>query len=404
MKISLLRLYYLITILLIAGTLLLAFGMRKTIIISVDGKEMTTETRALTVGAALKSKGILLSPIDKLNPASGHLLKNGENIIVEHARRIYIHKDGKTSTLISAESKLSNILLQTNNPIKQEDQIQINGEIGHLTSTLNLGTNPVIIQIQSAEPIKVTNAEGEQIYYTSSPTLIDALWEIGIVVESADQLTLPPETLIEPNLAVGIKQGRPVKISTQSDSQTIYSAASTIGEVLTHAGLSPQGMDYSIPSPDKPVPEDGEIRLIRMREEVIIEHTPIPFETEYQPADDLELDTRSTIQPGEYGLVAKRIRVIYKDGVEVSKIPEDEWTAKEPQPQIVGYGTKIVKRVADTPDGPIEYWRALYMYAVSYRPDNNNYGTASGIPLKKGIVAIDRNYIPFYTRLYIPDT
>jgi uncharacterized protein YabE (DUF348 family) len=278
----------------------------------------------------------------------------------------------------------------------------INGETSHLTSTLPLGPEPVIIQINTAVPVKIVSEAGEQVYLTSSTSVIEALWDIGIVVASTDMLTIAPETAIEPNLVIGIQKGKPIHIATQHDSLTIFSAASTVGEALAQAGLSLQGLDYSIPGPDKPVPVDGKIQLIRMQEEVIIEHTPVPFETEFQPADDLDLDTRSTIQPGEYGLIAKRVRIRYKDGVEVSRKTEDEWVAKDPKPQIVGYGTRIVKRVADTPDGPIEYWRALTMYAVSYRPDNNDYGTASGIPLRKGIVAIDRNYIPFYTRLYIP--
>jgi 3D (Asp-Asp-Asp) domain-containing protein len=43
------------------------------------------------------------------------------------------------------------------------------------------------------------------------------------------------------------------------------------------------------------------------------------------------------------------------------------------------------------------------MYAVSYNPTSNGgYGTASGIPLAKGVAAIDNDYILFGTRMYIP--
>jgi len=34
----------------------------------------------------------------------------------------------------------------------------------------------------------------------------------------------------------------------------------------------------------------------------------------------------------------------------------------------MGYGTKIVIRTLNTPEGPIEYWRAVPMYATSYSP------------------------------------
>jgi len=43
------------------------------------------------------------------------------------------------------------------------------------------------------------------------------------------------------------------------------------------------------------------------------------------------------------------------------------------------------------------------MYAVSYNPASAGGSiTASGAPLRKGLVAVDTRYIPFGTRLYIP--
>jgi 3D (Asp-Asp-Asp) domain-containing protein len=57
----------------------------------------------------------------------------------------------------------------------------------------------------------------------------------------------------------------------------------------------------------------------------------------------------------------------------------------------------------DTPDGSIEYWRALDMYAVSYNPTSaGDSTTATGATLKKGIVAIDTSLIPYGTQLYVP--
>jgi resuscitation-promoting factor RpfB len=402
MKITPSRLILGATILLVMGILLLAFGLQKTITLSIDGSERIINTRALTVGAALSGIGIQLAPEDNVSPAKEHILKNGDEIIIEHARHIYILKDGKYDSYVTAEDELLTILSQVNIAVNQADQVLINGQVGEISSILPPGINPITIQINPAVPIKITGNAGEKIHLTSSPTLIEALWDAGIVLESTDLLSSPPETIITANLVVDIKKGKPINIETNNGNIPIHSTASTVGEALVQAGLSPQGLDYSIPAADMPIPVDGTIQLIRMREDVVIEHTPIEFETEYQPVDDLELDTRSTVQPGEYGWIAQRVRIRYKDGIEVSRSIEDEWVAKEPQPRIVGYGTKIVKRVADTPDGPIEYWRALTMYAVSYHPVNDDYGTASGIPLRKGIVAIDRNYIPFYTRMYIP--
>jgi len=83
---------------------------------------------------------------------------------------------------------------------------------------------------------------------------------------------------------------------------------------------------------------------------------------------------------------------------------------QSPIPRVIGYGAQVVVRTLDTPEGPVEYWRAYTMYATSYAakfldrpPGSKNYGrTASGRILTKGLVAIDRAMMPFGTRVYVP--
>jgi resuscitation-promoting factor RpfB len=148
-----------------------------------------------------------------------------------------------------------------------------------------------------------------------------------------------------------------------------------------------------------------------VQEVVAVDQEPIPFDTDQQPAPNVELDSRKILQPGQPGLKAHRIRTRYEDGKEVSQTLESEWVAREPEKQIVGYGTKIVVRTLNTPDGPVQYWRAVQMYATSYSPcriypDHCDDYTALGAKLQKGVVAMtnawcrytcgDKVYVPGY--------
>lgn len=393
-----------IAILLIISGILLLVGKNtiKTIVIEVDGELTTLTTRALTVSEAIKNAGIQLSTQDNITPNMNHIIMNGDQILIHRAKFINLLVDGEARTFLTTEKQISKILDQANISYDGKGRLFINAEEGDVTSFLPQSSIPITIQIQHAVPIIVSDGKSEKLYKTASSTIINALWNTGIIVESSDLLSHPPYTPIQSNLKVSIIRARPIKIKTQSGNMTVKSTASNVGEALAQAGLSLQGLDYSVPNPEAPIPKNNEIQLVRLRDELIIEHIPIQFETEYQPSDDLEIDTRSTIQPGEYGLTARRVRVRYQDGNEISRIIEEEWVAKEPKSRIVGYGTKLVKKITETPDGPIEYWRALRMYAVSYRPKETDNTTASGLPLKKGVAAIDRRYIPFYTRMYIP--
>jgi 3D (Asp-Asp-Asp) domain-containing protein len=150
--------------------------------------------------------------------------------------------------------------------------------------------------------------------------------------------------------------------------------------------------------------------VVRVSEQVQMEQKPLRFDTLYQPLESLEIDSQQIVQPGAYGIATNRIRVRMEDGQEVTRILEGEWVAQEPVPQIIGYGTQIKIRTVSTPDGALDYWRAVQMYATSYSPSRAGVSpdapwfgiTASGKRLKKGLVAIDRSLIPFGTMMYVP--
>ena len=64
-----------------------AFGaMNKTVSLKVDGQSETVRTFGSSVNDVLKAKGIKLADEDKVSPAPGHELADGENVIVKYAR------------------------------------------------------------------------------------------------------------------------------------------------------------------------------------------------------------------------------------------------------------------------------------------------------------------------------
>ncbi len=173
----------------------------------------------------------------------------------------------------------------------------------------------------------------------------------------------------------------------------VRSAARTVGEALAEVNLSLQGLDYSVPAEDALVPPSGRIRVVEVRENVTYAQVPLPFETVFEPDPESEIDTQRIVQPGAFGLQAVRTRVRTEDGEVVSTEEGAAWVAVQPRPRVMGYGTQIVVRSLDTASGPIEYWRAVTMYATSYSPcrifqDRCSSITASGATLRKGIAAV----------------
>ncbi len=139
-------------------------------------------------------------------------------------------------------------------------------------------------------------------------------------------------------------------------------------------------------------------------EKVETETEVIPKKTVYQDDPETEAGTETVLDEGEDGKTIKTVKITYtKDGQVYSKevISVDTTEAKDKK---ISRGTKIVWRDLDTPDGSIQYWKKLHVWATQY--DSHCLGcndwTATGMHQGKGVIAVDPSVIPLGTKLYIP--
>ena len=388
------------------GFLVLFSWLRKSVELSIDGESQRLTLFALTVADVLRSENIFLAEADLISPASSHWLKEGETITIQRAVHVPILADGKTYSILTAARTPLNILTQAKIPYSAGDMILADGKSVAVNEPLqkdpHTGRFPTL-QVRPSISFSFTDNSQKATLTSTASTLGQALWQAGIVLSTADEIEPAFSTRLVEGFQAVLQRARPIYITFQGQNISALVVAGTVGQALSKAGLSMQALDYSIPPEEAPLPNDGMIHIVSVREESIIEQSPIPFENEYQAVPDLEIDNQKVLQSGEVGANATRIRIRYEDGQEVSRQVEDEWTARQPQNRIIGFGTNLVEHTTDTPDGAISYWRAIPMYAVSYSPTSAGGSiTASGQPLRKGLVAVDTRYIPLGTRLYIP--
>jgi 3D (Asp-Asp-Asp) domain-containing protein len=161
--------------------------------------------------------------------------------------------------------------------------------------------------------------------------------------------------------------------------------------------MSLQNLDYSLPPEDATLPENRIIEVVRVREEVMVLTDEVAYENEYVEDPNTLLDQIAVIEPGQVGIFATRERVRYEDGEAVKSLAQDAWQASETRDGVLGYGTKAEIRTAVVDGQTIEYWRKISVYATSYKPCDNqgncHDGTATGIPLQKGVVAVRPHWI-----------
>jgi len=380
---------------------------RVTVTLHADGAARQVRTHASTVGGAVREAGIVLDAEDLVVPPPETALAPGQEIWVKRAFVVRVEADGQVRVTRTQLTSPVAILDAAGVALQPDDEIWADGVRYERDEAWPALAAPQTLVVRRVLSISI--ADGGQVVQVRSAaaTVGEALWEAGLQLHRADLVTPTLDTPLTETLQVSVSRSRPVTLLVDGQTLRIRTHGATVGDLLAEAGLALVGEDYTVPAAAEPVPAGtGEqtVRVVRVRTAQLTESEAIKFDSAYQAMADWEIDTVAQVQAGVAGVKQRRTRVRYEDGQEVSRTVEAEAVILPPAPRIIGYGTKIVIRTVDTPNGPVEYWRAYTMYATSYAAKylGGSSRTASGMTLTKGIVAIDRRYIPFFTRMYVP--
>jgi 3D (Asp-Asp-Asp) domain-containing protein len=143
------------------------------------------------------------------------------------------------------------------------------------------------------------------------------------------------------------------------------------------------------------------IRLLTLSDKIAEKELPIPFPIVRQPDATMEKGMEAVVEPGVPGKKLATVRQMFEEGREAGFDILTEKVLVEPKPELLRVGT----READDPSrGTIRFKKLLVVEATAYTPfDDGQSGiTASGIPARKGIIAVDPRVIPLGTRVFIP--
>ena len=409
------------------------FQTRTQVTVMVDGYGYPEpfHTHQTSVEAFLKEAGLEVHHKDIVSPGLEASIAPGEVVSVRRARPVAVQVDGRTIETQTHSQALDDLLLELGIALNPRDKVIIDGREVSLTANLpghnptsrlvsSRGGNrdwhsqgedvPLCIVIQRAVPIHLDDGGALATLYTTEATVGEALRAEGINLYLADLVDPSLGSPISAGMRVSIQRSKPITIQVDGRLVKTRTRRETVSEALAQEGIALMGKDYTEPSVDAYINYGVAIRVVRVKEEMVIEQDPISFETAWQPDPNLELDHQRLDQEGADGVTKRRIRTVYEDGEEVEQVLEAEWVDCEPTNKIIAYGTKIVLRELETPDGVLKYWRKIRVLATSYTaatsgksPDHPQYGvTFLGWPMRKGIVAVDPTVINLETEMYVP--
>ncbi len=412
-------------------------GQPVTLIIS--DQPYRIRTHRLAVETVLQELGLTLEAEDLVQPPTGSHLRPNQTITIQLARPVTIEADGRTVQLLTHQQTVAGLLAEAGIVTNPRDEILINGTVVvspesslprfppsalptqsaigrffavHTPRGAIASSRPQMVRliVHRAIPVTLNDNGARSTFYTTRPNVGEALLEQGLTLFLGDKVTPSLGTRLSPGMRIYIQRSIPVAITVNGRTIKTRTRRETVGEVLAQEGVTLMGQDFSRPPTHQPVSAGNVIEVVRVREALEIAQEFIPFETNWVPDPEMELDRQEVRQTGATGVIKTRTRVRYENRQEVWREVEDEWLDQEPSNRIVAYGTKIVIRTLQTEDGPVEYWRKISMLATPYsaatsgkEASHPRYGiTRSGLPVGFGIVAVDPKVIPLMTNLYVP--
>jgi len=314
----------------------------RTVTLAIDGVAQSLQTRAFTVGDLLNQQNITLNPADRVTPPVETGLQEGEIIRIERAHPILIQIDDLSTILETPLNTSGEILLSMGVDVKDGDRIFVNGSEIDSTHLMERGGEPIRqITIQNTRPFSVViasavgEAEERMALQSSARTVGAALYESGIELYLADAVTPELGTSLAAGLDVHIQRALPITITVDGNNVTTRVLGGTTADALSAASVILMGLDYVIPGLTTPLGPDTAIRVIRVKENLITETQPIPFETIYQDIAASDDGDIRVLQEGHNGIEQVVTRIRLEDGVEINRTVIRQMLLVPPQPQIL---------------------------------------------------------------------
>ncbi len=248
-----------------------------------------------------------------------------------------------------------------------------------------------------AEKSLVLAVEGEEFsVQTFSRTVGEVLERQNIVLLEKDEVLPATDTPVKDGMV--IKVLRALKVTVEADGQEIpaRTRGRTVADVLAEYGIKLGAEDEVTPGPEELLSPGMKIKVTRVRTETIVDEAAIKYQTRNQYTTKLPQGSTRVAREGRNGAERQTFQVTYRDGREVNRrlIAREVITPPVDRVVMIGSGM-VISRGGNN----IRYSDVKDMLASAYTYTGNN--TASGVPPRYGVVAVDPREISMGTSMYV---
>jgi 3D (Asp-Asp-Asp) domain-containing protein len=225
------------------------------------------------------------------------------------------------------------------------------------------------------------------------------LKQAGVVLGSGDEYRLSTQKIIN-GTTIEVYRAVPITIVYKGQTQAVVTGKPTVREVAESLNLLKDNIKLE-PGPDARVSEGMTVVATTLSEKIVEKEEAALFQVIRRPDPTLEKGVEEVECEGKDGVKSITLKIKFVDDAESGQEIISEKIIEPSIPKVIRIG---VRDTVETSRGSMRFRRVDSMEATAYNPwDGGGAGiTASGIPARYGVVAVDPSIIPLGTRVFIP--
>ncbi len=172
-------------------------GNKKTVALTLNGKQKVVKTQANTIRSLLEEQHISLNSKDYVFPVASTKIKNNMKVIWKEARQVQIVKDNEKKTVWTTAVTVAELLKEQKIVFNKHDQISPKPD------------KPIdgkrIVKLKSAHPVTLVDGGDQRKVWSTSTTVADFLKQQGIRLNDLDR--------VEPSLKETVKENDTINVT-----------------------------------------------------------------------------------------------------------------------------------------------------------------------------------------------
>ena len=176
---------------------------------------------------------------------------------------------------------------------------------------------------------------------TRAKTVGEFLEKNQITLEEGDVLEVAADMPIADGMEIVIRRALPLTIVNGGEETQVKLLAGTVQEALERAGVEVSESDEVYPAMSSYISSGTTINIIKVTEQTITEDETLYYKEVTKSDSKLAKGKKQVVTEGENGLQRHTIKIVYKNGIEVSRTEIGVEVVKQPVDQVVHIGTYV---------------------------------------------------------------